>query len=81
MPGGLQAQVVSASYAAKDPDLQAAKPTKGGNHTPVQFFGDCSKSWCVLWVGVAAASAWGLLLPPAHPPPRLPVVLPLPRAA
>lgn len=52
-PPDVQAQVVSASYAAKDPDLQAAKPTKGGQHTPVQFFGDCSKGWCVrleLWV-------------------------------
>ena len=47
LPPDVQAQVVSASYAAKDPDLQAAKPTKGGHHTPVQFFGDCSKGWCV----------------------------------
>lgn len=69
-PGGLQAQVVSASYAAKDADLQAAKPTKGGHHTPVQFFGDCSKGWCVLcwqWGAAAGVVALSMRLRRLHP--------------
>ncbi|PSC72083.1 histone H3 Lys 36 methyltransferase ASH1 isoform A [Micractinium conductrix] len=39
------AQIIPSDRANRDGQLREARPTKGGNYSALQFFGDCSKAW------------------------------------